>query len=141
MNPDCPRCRSTRVVTLHVGRKTCGALGTAAGAATGFSTAVSGARVGAAAGLIAGPAGPTLGGIAGAIVGGLVGGFAGGSAGAAVGVAVRTVALLLEGWVAAAVRVERQQPSSRRAAPLGWSHQCVASGRAVGMRLKRARYL
>ena len=82
MNTECPRCKSTLVNTLHVGRKTCG---TAAGAAVCFSTAVSGARVALTVALIAGPVGPTLGGLAGAIVGGLVGRFAGGSAGAAVG--------------------------------------------------------
>lgn len=82
---NCPRCQSTRIATRHIGRKTCGAFGTAAGAAAGLSTAASGARLGLTVGFIAGPAGPTLGGVAGAIVGGLVGGFAGGSAGAAVG--------------------------------------------------------
>lgn len=86
--PRCPHCRSPRVETLNLARKTGGTIGSVAGATGGMAMALSGAEAGAAVGAIGGPLGSVFGGLAGAVIAGLVGSAAGCAAGSAVGSAI-----------------------------------------------------
>lgn len=84
----CPRCQSSRIDTLNIGRKAGGTIGSVAGATSGMAMALSGAEAGAAVGAIGGPIGSIFGGLAGAVIAGLVGSAAGCAAGSVVGAAI-----------------------------------------------------
>ncbi|MBP5997668.1 MAG: hypothetical protein KA535_06945 [Azonexus sp.] len=88
MSLNCPICRSQRIVTKDLAKKTCTFVGTVGGAASGAAGAVTGAEIGLALGALAGPIGRGVGGFAGALIGGLVGGATGCLAGARVGAAI-----------------------------------------------------
>ena len=79
---NCPNCKSDRVDTKDVAKKTCGFLGVVGGVASGTTGTFGGAEVGGTIGMIAGPAGVALGSFSGAFMGALLAGAAGGVAGA-----------------------------------------------------------
>ena len=72
---NCPNCKSDRIDTKDIAKKTCGFLGLVGG----------GAEVGGTIGMIAGPAGAALGSFSGAFMGALLAGAAGDVAGAKLG--------------------------------------------------------
>jgi hypothetical protein len=81
----CPNCRSQRIATINLAKKTCGFLGLVGGLASSTTGTFAGAEIGATFGLIAGPPGATLGALAGAIMGALLAGTSVGIAGARLG--------------------------------------------------------
>ena len=81
----CPNCRSDRIVTKDVAKKTCGILGIVGGAASATTGTLSGAELGGTVGLLLGPGGTTLGAFAGALLAALVAGTTGALTGARLG--------------------------------------------------------
>ena len=69
----CPKCRSSRLITRNTAKKAGGVIGTTGGAVSGAAGAFSGAELGAAVGVVGGPVGIALGTLAGALLGGLLG--------------------------------------------------------------------
>ena len=75
---NCPNCKSNRVDTKDIAKKTCGFLGLVGGVASGTTGTLGGAEVGGTIGMIVGPAGVALGSFSGAFMGALLAGAAGG---------------------------------------------------------------
>jgi hypothetical protein len=84
----CPRCKSSKIITLDHGRKIGGMVGAVAGAARGTSATLGGAKTGDALSTVAGPSGVILGSLAGIVMDALICGAAGCTTGAIAGEAI-----------------------------------------------------
>src|SRR5688572_23717214 len=82
---NCPNCRSERVTTRQLGKKSAAGIGFFTGAAVGAISVLRGAQVGVITGAAFGPVGSAAGGVAGAALAALFAGSAGGAMGAALG--------------------------------------------------------
>jgi len=85
MNPTCPNCNSSRIITRNRARKAAGLIGTVGGCVGGATGSLSGIEIGMTVGIVAGPPGMVFGGVLGALFGAVVGGTAGGLSGARLG--------------------------------------------------------
>ena len=85
LNPICPKCNSSRIVTKDTAKTYGGIIGTAGGAISGATAALAGANIGSKIGMVAGPVGIAAGTVAGALFGALFYGATGGIAGSQLG--------------------------------------------------------